>query len=61
MRITALVLVASVAASSPVALHAQSTFGTVVGTVMDSTGAVLPGVHGDRAERANVRPAQRRH
>jgi len=44
MRIAALVLAASLVLSFSASVHAQSTFGTVVGTVIDSTGAVLPGV-----------------
>src|SRR5262249_32872583 len=44
MRTAALVLSVAVAASLPIAVRAQSTFGAVVGTVIDSTGAVLPGV-----------------
>src|SRR5262245_32351919 len=44
MRTAALVLAASLTVASAATVHAQSTFGTVVGTVVDSTGAVLPGV-----------------
>ncbi|HKB12528.1 MAG TPA: carboxypeptidase-like regulatory domain-containing protein [Vicinamibacterales bacterium] len=44
MRRTALVAAVCLAALVPAAGYAQSTFGAVVGSVSDSTGAVLPGV-----------------